>query len=675
MLLAVCLALSIASAAPTSGSQVSTVSFVRDLAPLLREHCTTCHRPGGDAPFSLASFDEARRRAALLAAVTASGYMPPWKPEPGVGDFKGRRRLTAAETRVFHEWASQGAPRGEGSAAIVLDDTTAWPAGRPDLTLRLPPFRLPADGADVFRNFVVPMPVDGARIVRGLHFKPGHSAVHHANIRVDPTANSRALDEADPEAGYEGIIARTADFPDGQFLGWTPGQIGPVLDDELAWRLPAGADLVVQLHLRPTGAAEMIAPEIGVYFGNRVPVRAPVMIRLSRQDLRIPAGAAAHIVEDSFVLPVPAELRAIQPHAHTRARSVRVWADVPGQPSSELLRIADWDFRWQDRYVWRAPVPLPAGSTISMRYAFDNSAANPRHPGGAPRDVQWGWRTSDEMADVWLQVMTATAGDRRALAAAAAIKMQREDIVGSEALVARQPDHVALRNDLAMLYMSLKDPAAALRHFSAVTRIAPASASAHYNEGVAREASGDLEGARSAYQRAIERRHDYAAAHNNLGTVLIRAGDVAGALASFDRAVTHDPANAEAMINLAIALLRAGKPDESLERAAAFVELRPDRLPDIAPVVWQLAAHREPAMRRPAPARRWAEHLASAGSRAPAFLDLLAAAQAAGGDFDAAVGTISDAIAQLPRDTPAAERAAMSGRLALYRARRPFVLP
>ena len=642
------------------------VSYVQDVAPLLRDHCTTCHRPDGDAPFSLASFEDARRRSTVIATVTRTSYMPPWKPEPGIGDFHGRRRLTPMEILVFQEWARQGAPRGEGDPEAGGAVASPWPAAAPDVIVRLPAFPLAADGPDVFRNFVLPVPVDGARIVRGLQFKPHNAAVHHANIRVDTTASSRAFDAADPGPGYEGIVARSADFPDGQFLGWTPGQMAPVLDDALAWTLAAGADLVVQLHLRPTGAAELIAPEIGLYFGSRLPDRAPVMMRLSRQDLRIPAGAVAHGVESSFVLPVDAELRAIQPHAHTRASAVTVWADTPSQPGRRLLSIGDWDFRWQDRYVLRAPQTLAAGTRIAMRYQFDNRDQ---------RVAEWGWRTTDEMADVWLQFTTATDVDRRILAEAARLQMQREDVIGSETLVGRQPGHVPLRNDLGMLYMSLKDPLGALRHFTAVTRLEPASASAHYNEGVAREAGGDSDGALDAYRRAIERQPAYAAAHNNIGAIQMRRGQITHAAASFGKAVTLDRANADAVINLATALLAAGDPDGSLERLATFVSLRPDRWADIAPLVWRLAARREPAMRRPAQARRWAERLVELSGRAPAFLDLLAAAQAAEGEFDAAVRTVGDAIAQLPREAPAAEREAMSSRLALYQARRPFVLP
>ena len=157
--------------------------------------------------------------------------------------------------------------------------------------MTLPEYTLRAGGTDVFRNFVVTVPGAGRRYVRGMEFRPGSRAVHHANIRVDPTLASRRLDEADPEPGYEGMILRSADYPDGHFLGWTPGQAPPLASNDLAWRLEAGEDLVVQLHLQPTGKTEHVRPAIGLYFSDAQPARTPAIVRLGRQNLDIPPGA------------------------------------------------------------------------------------------------------------------------------------------------------------------------------------------------------------------------------------------------------------------------------------------------------------------------------------------------------------------------------------------------
>ena len=152
---------------------------------------------------------------------------------------------------------------------------------------------MPAGGQDVFRNFVVALPAGATRIVRGMQFQPGNRAVHHANIRVDATAASRQLDSADPLPGYEGITRASADFPDGQFLGWTPGQRAPVLTDATAWDCAAASDLVVQLHLRPTGARRYRSDDRAVPRRSRAGLDAD-HAAAGRQDLDVPAGAAAH---------------------------------------------------------------------------------------------------------------------------------------------------------------------------------------------------------------------------------------------------------------------------------------------------------------------------------------------------------------------------------------------
>jgi tetratricopeptide (TPR) repeat protein len=656
-----------------SAQDAAGPGFARDIAPVIAIHCTPCHRDGGDAPFSLTTAGAVRARADTIAAVVSSRYMPPWKPEPGFGEFHAARRLEDAVVTRVVAWARSGAAL-DVPADLPMGATTdvelAVPP--PDAIVQLPAYRLRADGADVFRNFVVPVPGDRTRFVRGVVFRPHGRAVHHANIRVDPTRASRQLDDADPEAGYEGLILRSADFPDGHFLGWTPGQIAPVVDDDLAWALQEGSDLVVQLHLRPTGRVEEVAPTIGVYFTDRPPARRPVMLRLGRQTLAIPAGAASYRVEDSFVLPVDVALRVVQPHAHFRAREVDAWAALPDGSRQPLLRIADWDARWQDRYRYRAPVGLPAGTRIVAAYVFDNSAANPRNPVQPPALAEWGWRTSDEMGDVWFQMLSASDGDRARLNHEARRKMLNEDALGCEVLLRREPDHVPLRNDAGSIYMALDRPAEALRHFEAVTRLRPGVASAWFNEGVALEALGRTEAAASRYADALKRQPDYSAALNNLGALWLRAGRIDIAREKLQAAVTADPRNVEARVNLGLLLAGAGEPDGALAEVNEVLRQQPDLASPLTPIAWLLATHPSAAARRPEAARTLAARIVDAtGRRDPAALDALAAAHAAGGEFDAAVGAAREALKQASEE----QAASIRQRLALYEARRPYVLP
>ncbi len=155
-------------------------------------------------------------------------------------------------------------------------------------------FDVPASGADIFRIFVVPIPADAPRYVKAIEFVPGTRVVHHANIRLDETRMSRQLDESDPRPGYDGLLARTAHFPDGYFFGWTPGQLSTGSDD-FAWRLNPGTDMVLQLHLRPTGRPEHVQASIGLYFASGPPRLTPVMLRLGKQDIEIPSGQRDYV--------------------------------------------------------------------------------------------------------------------------------------------------------------------------------------------------------------------------------------------------------------------------------------------------------------------------------------------------------------------------------------------
>jgi len=534
------------------------VTFAHDVAPILYSQCVSCHRPDGPAPFSLVTYDDARRRAAQIASVTRSRFMPPWKPEPGFGDLAGERRLSDEQILTIDRWATTGLLEGGAPQVTPPRFAAGWQLGEPDLVVTLPEYTVRADGADLFRNFVVAVPGTTARYVRGLEFRPGSRAVHHANIRIDPTPASRRLDAADPTPGYAGTILRSADYPDGHFLGWTPGQVTPLAGSDLSWRLDAGSDLVVQLHLQPTGKPEPLRPSIGLYFTSEAPTRTPTIVRLGRQDLDIPPGAAAHHISDSYVLPVEAELRAIQPHAHYRARSVAAWATLPGGGRRPLLLIRNWDFNWQDQYRYATPFWVPAGTKLEMDYVFDNSDDNPRNPSHPAGRVAWGWRSSDEMADVWIQVMTRTEADRARLGVDVRRKMAMEDVVGCEILVARQPEYADLRNDAASLYLELGQPQRALTHFAVVRRLQPQSAVARYNVAVTLEALGRTADAAREYEAALQFDPEYSLAHNNLGSLMVAEGRLDEARQHYERAVASGPANAEARNNLGAVLLASG---------------------------------------------------------------------------------------------------------------------
>jgi tetratricopeptide (TPR) repeat protein len=652
------------------------VTFARDVAPILFDHCVLCHHPNGSAPFSLLTYAAAKQRAAQIAAVTRTRVMPPWKSEPGYGEFIGHRPLTGGEIDLLQRWPDDGALEGDaGDLPPPPRWTEGWQLGRPDLVVMLPqPFALPADGTDVSRVFVLPVPIDTPRYVRGVEFRPGNpTVVHHANIRIDRTPASRALDEQDPAPGYEGVLSHSAVYPDGHFLGWTPGQVAPLLPKGLAWRLAPGTDLVVEVHMKPSGKPEEVAPSIGFYFGSEPPERTPAMLRLGRQSIDIAAGEKNYSIGDSFVLPVDAEVQAVQPHAHYRARTVQGIATLPDGTTKWLIYIRDWDFRWQHVYRYVTPVALPKGTTVSVRYTFDNSAENPRNPRQPPERVTWGQWSQDEMGDLWIQVLTRDDRDLRTLNAAFQSKAIAEDIVGYESMIRRDPRRVQLHDDVAQLYLDQGRRAEAIAHLDASVRLKPESAAAHFNLGTALTVAGRLDEAIDQYQQALRIKPDYALAHNNLGNALLARGRGGDALQQFRDALRLDPANAEAHYNVGSMLRAGGELAAAVDHFRRALRLKPDWIPATASLAWLLATAPDAALRDADEAIRFAEKAADLTARQDASaLDILAAAYASAGDFDRAVATCELALKMTP---DAALAAAISRRQQQYRQHQPYRSP
>jgi tetratricopeptide (TPR) repeat protein/mono/diheme cytochrome c family protein len=553
------------------------VTFNRDIAPIIFEHCSTCHRAGEAAPFSLVTYAEVRSRATQIARATADRYMPPWKPEPGYGEFARARRLTMAEIGTIERWVAQGALEGNASDLPPAPaGTDGWRFGTPDLVVTMPePYVLPAEGGDVFRTFVIPVPLTRPRFVRGLEFRPGATrAVHHANVKIDVSRASRRLDDEEAGPGFDGGSSREAHFPDGHFLGWTPGQM-PRLLKNTAWQLPAGSDLVVEAHMTPTGKPEPVQLRVGLYFTDDLPSLVPTMIRLGSQSIDIPPGAADYETTDRYRLPVDVDVVAVQPHAHNLARRLEGYARLPDGTTKWLIRIPDWDFKWQDVYEYARPLTLPAGTVLEMRFTYDNSAGNARNPNRPPRRVTFGQTVSSEMGDLWLQVVARGAGDRAVLDRDYSPKMLREDIAGVEKALEAAPSDARLHADLGLCYLEAGRIGEAIAALREAARLGPRSASAHYDLGTVLLRERQHDEARRHFEMALRLKPGFAEAHNNLGIVHFTAGRYDDAIRSYRDALAAQAENVEARYNLARALTAAHRLDEAILSYREALRLRP----------------------------------------------------------------------------------------------------
>ena len=700
------------AAAQPAGADAPT--FTRDVAPIIFERCAGCHRPGEVGPFPLLTYDDVSRRARQIVEVTASRFMPPSKAEPGYGGpFVGNRRLTDDEIALIARWAEAGTPRGNRADLPPLPEwTEGWQLGVPDVVVTMDePYTVAAGGADTFRNFVIPIPLDAPRYVAGLEFRPDNTRVaHHANLRIDRSRSSRQLDDQDPRSGYDGPISPNAQYPDGHFLGWTPGQVPPLAGEGMAWRLEPGSDLVVQLHLQPSGREETLRASVGFFFTDQPPDRTPVMLRLGRQNIDIPPGEPAYTIRDRFELPVDVDLIGVQPHAHFRATEIKGRATFPDGREEWIVYIPDWDFNWQDVYRLETPLSLPKGTTLTMEYTYDNSANNPRNPDRPPRRVLWGQFSSDEMGDLWFQVVTRTEADRATLFNRIMPKVLNEDIVGFETMLLADPDNPVLHRDAAALYIALDRIPAAINHYRRAMALDPYTATDPYNLATLLVGRGSLDEAVSLLRRALELQPDHPQAHNNLGAVLQSQGRIDEATLNFRRAVELEPVNAEAHNNLGNALAMQGQLDEgirALRQALALqpgladahhnlgntltdqgkvsdaivqhrraMEAAPDWVPPMSSLAWLLATAADETLRAPAEAVAIAERSAAITDRQHVgVLDTLAAAYASAGDFDQAVTAETDAVALATGAGATGIAAELERRLATYRAGRPYQEP
>lgn len=564
-------------------------TFAEHVAPIVYANCTPCHHAHGSAPFAFEGYDDVRDHAKQIAEVTASGFMPPWLPVAGRGEFEGARRLSPVDRGTLARWASQGAPAGElAQAPKPPRPPQGWQLGEPDLVLETgAPFVLPADGADVYRNFVIPVPAEPAlRFVKSVEIVPADpKVVHHGVLRVDMTGSVRRLDAEDAAPGFDGMVFAGAGMPDGRFIGWTPGKRPDPGSEARAFRLHGGSDLVLQLHLRPSGKPEPVTAKLGLRFSPRPPTQPALSMELASGEIDLPPGATDVHVRDEYTVPADLAVRSVYPHAHYLGKRIEAWAALPDGSKRWLVTIDDWDFDWQDQYRFAAPVRLPRGSTIHMDWSFDNSAGNPHNPSSPPVHVTYGPSSTDEMAELILEVepddpkdlqgldqdfrrhwlrgqaailegtLRRDPNDADAAANLGAFRQLMGDATGATAAYEQalriDPDHVQANVELGIVLMAAGKPARAVALLRHATLVAPDQARPHLTLANALRKQGDDEGAIASYRRALAIDDASAEAHNNLGIVLEQKGELAEAASQFERASELQPKQALFRKNLA----------------------------------------------------------------------------------------------------------------------------
>ncbi len=564
-----------------SAAQNESVTFNRDIAPVVFEYCAACHHTGGSAPFALTSYREVQSRAKQIAEVTATRYMPPWLPEPNHISFANERRLSDAQIKLIQRWVTNGTVEGNAkdlpsTPRFPLSRLDAWQLGQPDLIIKMDEgFILPASGGDVFRNFVLPLPVTVTKFVKAVEILPSNpKVVHHANLLIDRSHAARALDKADAGPGFSGMqvdLASESFDPDSHFLFWKPGAPPAVEPDGMAWRCEPDTDLVLNLHLFPAGKPERIAVEVGLYFSDQPQTIFPMLLQLEYDGaLDIPAGKSDFTITDSLTLPVDVDALGVYPHAHYLGQDLLATAKLPNGETKTLIHITRWDLSWQGVYQFRAPVFLPKGTVISMRYVYDNSAANPRNPHSPPRRVRAGNRSSEEMGHLWLQVLPHPAevnGQDARLALQEAVMRRR---------LQKYPADFTAHFNLAAALQAAGRDGEAIPHFQRALQTRPNDAVALTSLGASLQAMMRRAEAIRAYRQALRVRPDYGNARYNLGNLLAQMGEWKEALIELREFVKQQPNDAAGRNSLGSALAMSGQPAEATVQFREAVRLQPD---------------------------------------------------------------------------------------------------
>jgi mono/diheme cytochrome c family protein len=371
-------------------SNAAAPTWSDGVAAIVHRECAGCHHPGGPAPMSLLSWNEARPWARSIAREVAAGVMPPWHASRAHGRFANDRRLSDEDRAALVAWVAAGSPAGDLTLAPTPPSFGAgWKIGEPDVVIELPTeVTVPASGEVPYHDYVVDPGFAEDVWVRAAEARPGNrDVVHH--IIVDYVIEDPLVRRRLARSGFDGRVQ-------GSLGGYVPGDEPLVLGDGLARLIPAGARIHFQMHYTPTGRIETDRSRLGLVLATGPPRHEVHTGIASSPFIHIPPGATDRTLRAEFDFERASVLLSMRPHLHRRGTSFEYRAHYPDGSEEILLWVPDYDFDWQTCYVLAEPKAMPAGTRLVVTGGWDNSSANPDNPDPAAT-VSWGEQTSDEM--------------------------------------------------------------------------------------------------------------------------------------------------------------------------------------------------------------------------------------------------------------------------------------
>jgi hypothetical protein len=370
---------------------IEGVTYTKDVAPIIQRRCQNCHRPGQIGPFSLLTYQDAVKWKSMVEEVVVQKRMPPWQADPRYGHFSNDRSMPDGEIAILRSWLDHGTPRGDPND---MPPPREWPGGewnigKPDVIFSSPrEIDVPADGVMDYIYLTAPTNFEEDVWVEKAELRPGDpSVVHHVLVYLRPPGSRRI---------YEADGSTTA------LVGWAPGDQPMSSPPGTAVKIPAGTQLVWELHYTPNGKATVDRTSVGLTLALEPPEREAKLNIFANRGIEIEPGAPHHKHEATFEFKEDSRIISLMPHMHLRGKSWKYEATYPDGSSEILLSVPRWDFNWQTVYFFDEPLFVPEGTLLKATARWDNSDNNLLNPDPADR-VGYGLQTFNEMMNGWVR--------------------------------------------------------------------------------------------------------------------------------------------------------------------------------------------------------------------------------------------------------------------------------
>ncbi len=395
------LTIGLMGAVATVGAQTT---YEKDVAPIIQKNCVSCHTPGGYGPFSLQTFNDVYKRAKFIGHVTQTRYMPPWKADPTFSRFANERFLSDDEIATIQRWIDEGLLRGEDNSESprIIEITDEEPA---DLVLEMAkPFELSNNGIEDYRFFHIPTGLKKDTYVSKIEFIAGNKRyLHHSRVMVDTSGQTAGIDglsEFDPLSRF----FQTQPLMDEFLYGWVPGNLPVTFPKGIAKLIPANSDLILNIHYAPSAERVTDLSAVKLYFSKNPVEHLVKSFYIEEEDIANPPFIIKAYEKPTFYVSktITQDMNVVSllPHMHFLGKKMVALAITPDNKEIPLIRINDWDFNWQSTYLLQEPLFLPKGTVLLLVAEYDNTIENPLNPSDPPRDVTYGWNSTDEMMNL-----------------------------------------------------------------------------------------------------------------------------------------------------------------------------------------------------------------------------------------------------------------------------------